>query len=61
MPGVEPGAVLPKVAKGDFKESDGPSAGHGPEAPKGGGCRCQAIALIFPSETDTDERVPAAR
>lgn len=25
MPGVEPGAVLPKVVKGDFKEPDGPT------------------------------------
>ena len=40
MPGVEPGAVLPKVVKGDFKESDGPAMGHGlGVAPRGGAGR----------------------
>ena len=40
MPGVEPGAVLPKVVKGDFKESDGPAVGHGlGVAPRGGAGR----------------------
>lgn len=40
MPGVEPGAVLPKVVKGDFKESDGPAVGHGlGVAPLGGAGR----------------------